>query len=200
MVALYTGVVLVDPTNAEVAAALGVDVRPAGQTYDVAIVGAGPAGLASAVYAASEGLHTVVLEREAFGGQAGTSSLIRNYPGFPRGVSGAELAWRAYEQAWTFGTQFIYGNPATSLADEDGMYVVGLEDGSAVRSRAVIIAAGVSYRRLGVPGLESFLGAGVYYGAATVQAQAMAGGQVFVVGGGTRPARPPSTCRSTRSR
>jgi thioredoxin reductase (NADPH) len=181
---LYSGVVLVGPTNAEVGEALGVDVRPTEQTYDVAVVGAGPAGLASAVYAASEGLRTVVLEREAFGGQAGTSSLIRNYPGFPHGISGAELAWRAYEQAWMFGTRFVYGNPATSLTADGAMHVIGLQDGSEVHSRAVIIAAGVSYRRLQVPGLEPLLGAGVFYGAAIVEAQAMAGRCAFVVGGG----------------
>ena len=148
VVALFNRVVLVDPGNAEVAEALGVDVRPARPAYDVIIVGAGPAGLAAAVYAASEGLATVLLELEAFGGQAGTSSRIRNYLGFPRGISGADLAWRAYEQAWTFGAHFIYGNPATSLAAGEDLHVVGLADGSQVRSRAVIIATGVSYRRL----------------------------------------------------
>jgi thioredoxin reductase (NADPH) len=184
VVALYSGAVLVDPTNAEVGQALGVDVRPPERTYDVLIVGAGPAGLAAAVYGASEGLRTAALEREAFGGQAGTSSLIRNYPGFPWGVSGVELAWRAYQQAWTFGTQFVYGNPATGLAAADGLYVMGLEDGTAVRGRAVIIATDASYRRLAVPGLEALVGAGVFYGAATVQAQAMVGRHAVVVGGG----------------
>jgi thioredoxin reductase (NADPH) len=184
VVALYNGAVLVDPTNAEVGQALGVNVRPPEQTYDVLIVGAGPAGLAGAVYGASEGLRVAVLEREAFGGQAGTSSLIRNYPGFPWGVSGVELAWRTYQQAWTFGTHFSYGNPATSLAETGELHVVGLEDGSVVRSRAVILATGVSYRRLGVSSIEALLGAGVFYGAATVQAQAMADGHALVVGGG----------------
>ena len=184
VVALFNRIVLVDPGNAEVAEALGVDVRPARSAYDLIIVGAGPAGLAAAVYAASEGLATVLLELEAFGGQAGTSSRIRNYLGFPRGISGADLAWRAYEQAWTFGTHFIYGNPATSLAAEEDLHVVGLKDGSQVRSRAVIIATGVSYRRLGITELESLAGAGVFYGASTIEAQAVAGKPVFVVGGG----------------
>ena len=184
VVALFNRIVLVDPGNAEVAEALGVDVRPARSAYDLIIVGAGPAGLAAAVYAASEGLATVLLELEAFGGQAGTSSRIRNYLGFPRGISGADLAWRAYEQAWTFGTHFIYGNPATSLAAGEDLHVVGLKDGSQVRSRAVIIATGVSYRRLGMTELESLAGSGVFYGASTIEAQAVAGKPVFVVGGG----------------
>ena len=184
VVALFNGIVLVDPGNAEVAEALGTDVRPAGQAYDVVIVGAGPAGLAAAVYAASEGLATALLELEAFGGQAGTSSRIRNYLGFPRGISGAELALRASDQAWGFGAHFIYGNPATSLAAEENLHVVGLADGSQVRSRAVIIATGVSYRRLGIAELESLAGAGVFYGASTIEAQAVAGRPAFVVGGG----------------
>jgi len=184
VLSLYTGAVLVDPANAEVAEALGLDVRPAGQVYDVVIVGAGPAGLAAAVYAASEGLRTALLEREAFGGQAGTSSRIRNYLGFPDGVSGTELAQRAYQQAWVFGTNFVYGNPATSLAKDGDLLVVGLEDGSEARARAVVIASGVSYRRLGVPELEALAGAGVFYGAGTIEAQAIAGKPAFVVGGG----------------
>jgi thioredoxin reductase (NADPH) len=184
VLSLDTGVVLVDPANAEVGEALGLDVRPGGQVYDVVIVGAGPAGLAAAVYGASEGLRTALLEREAFGGQAGTSSRIRNYLGFPDGVSGGELAQRAYEQAWVFGTHLVYGNAATSLAKDQDLLVVGLEDGSHARARAVVIASGVSYRRLGIPELEALAGAGVFYGAGTIEAQAVAGKPAFVVGGG----------------
>ena len=184
VVALYTGAVLVNPANAEVAEALGGPVRPAGLTYDVVIVGAGPAGLAAAVYGSSEGLRTVLLEGEAFGGQAGTSSRIRNYLGFPRGISGVELAARASEQAMLFGTDFVYGNPATSLAGDGELRIIGLEDGSRVRCRAVVIATGVSYRRLSVPGLDPLTGAGVFYGAGTAEAQAVAGKPAFVVGGG----------------
>jgi thioredoxin reductase (NADPH) len=183
VLSLYTGVVLVDPANAEIAEALGLYVRPARQVYDVVIVGAGPAGLAAAVYAASEGLGTALLEREAFGGQAGTSARIRNYLGFPDGVSGAELAERAYEQAWVFGTHLVYGT-ATSVAKDQDLLVVGLEDGSEARARAVVIASGVSYRRLQVPELEALAGAGVFYGAGTIEAQAIAGKPAFVVGGG----------------
>jgi len=184
VVSLETGVVLVNPANAEIAEALGLEVRPAGQVYDVVIVGAGPAGLAAAVYAASEGLRTALLEQEAYGGQAGTSSRIRNYLGFPDGVSGTELAQRAYQQAWAFGTGFVYGNPATSLAQDRDLLVVGLEDGSQAQARTVVIATGVSYRRLGVPELEALAGAGVFYGAGTIEAQAVAGKPALVVGGG----------------
>src|SRR5262249_51713818 len=184
VLSLYTGDVLVDPTNSEVAAALGLAVRPADEDYDVIIVGAGPAGLAAAVYAASEGLRTALLEREAFGGQAGTSSRIRNYLGFPSGVSGIELAQRAYEQAWEVGTQLVYGNPATWLAEDGDRLAIGLQDGSKARAGAVLIATGVSYRRLEVPELEALVGAGVFYGAATIEAQAVAGKPVYVVGGG----------------
>jgi thioredoxin reductase (NADPH) len=176
--------VFVDPSNAELAEALGFGTVPTASSYDLVIVGAGPAGLAAAVYGASEGLRTALLEREAAGGQAGTSSLIRNYLGFPYGVSGVELAQRAYQQAWTFGTHFVYGNPATSLAADGDMRIIGLADGTTVASRAVIIATGVSYRRLDAPGLDALAGAGVFYGAATTEAQALAGKRVFVVGGG----------------
>jgi hypothetical protein len=124
--------VLANPTNSEVAEAIGVTVRPSAQMYDVAIVGAGPAGLAAGVYAASEGLHVAVVEHEALGGQAGTSSLIRNYLGFPRGISGAELAFRAFDQGWLFGAELIYGNPATARDVDAGLRVVMLANGSRI--------------------------------------------------------------------
>ena len=184
VVIMLDGRVLIDPTNREVAEALGAGVRPADVTYDVVIVGGGPAGLAAAVYAGSEGLRTALVEREALGGQAGTSSMIRNYLGFPRGISGAELAARALDQAVLFGTDIVYGSTATALRAEGDRRVVTLGDGSEVTSRAVVIATGVSYRRLEVPSLEALIGAGVFYGAGMSEAQALVGKRVFVVGGG----------------
>jgi thioredoxin reductase (NADPH) len=150
-VVMFDGRVLVDPSNAALAEALGVRTHPAAITYDVTIIGAGPAGLAAAVYGASEGLRTIVLESEAIGGQAGSSSMIRNYLGFPRGVSGAELAQRAYEQAWMLRADFVYGQRAVGLRAAGPDRVTSLSDGSEVASRTVIVATGVSYRRLGVP-------------------------------------------------
>jgi len=152
---------------------------------DVAIVGAGPAGLAAAVYASSEGLSTVVLEAEAVGGQAGTSSMIRNYLGFPRGISGMRLAQRARNQAIRFGTRFFTGWSVTAL--EPGMgggpHVLRT-DGGDVRARAVIVSTGVTYRKLGVPSAEAFVGLGVFYGSAMTAAREMEGYDVVVVGGG----------------
>jgi thioredoxin reductase (NADPH) len=180
---LLDGRILIDPPNERLAQALGASTRPAPDRYDVAVVGAGPAGLAAATYAASEGLHTLLLEREAIGGQAGTTSMIRNYLGFPRGISGAELAARATEQAVIFGADLVYSQAATRLWASGEERVLSLTNGSQAASRTAIIATGVSYRRLPVPGLEALLGAGVFYGAAVTEAKAMAGQRVFVVGG-----------------
>jgi thioredoxin reductase (NADPH) len=182
-VVLLDGQVLSDPSNVEVGEALGVHVKPSGGRYDVTVIGAGPAGLAAAVYGASEGLSTVVLEPEAIGGQAGTSSLIRNYLGFPTGISGGDLAVRAYTQAWNFGAEYVYGNPATGLRPESSELVVTTADGSEVRSRAVVVATGMACRRLGIPALDALTGAGVFYGAAASEARAMKDSEVFVVGG-----------------
>jgi len=155
------------------------------EVTDLAIVGAGPAGLAAAVYGASEGLSTVVLESEAIGGQAGTSSMIRNYLGFPRGISGMRLAQRARNQAIRFGTRFFTGWPVTELVQGvDGAPHVLRTDGGDVRARAVVIATGVSYRKLRVPGIDDLTGIGVYYGSAMSAAREMEGYDVIVVGGG----------------
>jgi thioredoxin reductase (NADPH) len=148
------------------------------------VVGGGPAGLSAAVYAESEGLRTALIEPTAMGGQAGTSSMIRNYLGFPRGISGAELAARAFDQAILFGTEMVYGNAATDLRCEDALRVVELRDGTTVACRAVVIATGVSYRTLDVPALQRFHGAGVFYGAAMSEAPDLAEQRAFVIGGG----------------
>jgi thioredoxin reductase (NADPH) len=178
------GLVLVDPTHAELSAALGLRTRPAAGGCDVLIVGAGPAGLAAAVYAASEGYDTQVLEPAVPGGQAGTSSQIRNYLGFPYGLSGDELTTRAFHQAWLFGADLILAQAAIGLRASGSDRLVRLSDGSEVAARAVILATGVAWRRLGVPALEALHGAGVFYGAAGSEARAMRGEDVFVVGAG----------------
>jgi thioredoxin reductase (NADPH) len=184
VVVSYRGEVLVDPSHAEFVTLLGVPARPEVDTCDVLIIGAGPAGLTAAVYASSEGLDTLVLEPVMPGGQAGTSSLIRNYLGFQRGISGDDLTNRAVEQAWLFGAHFVLSQHATNLGVRGLDKVVRITDETEVRARAVVIATGVSWRRLGIPAVESLIGAGVFYGAATSEARAMAGLDVCVVGGG----------------
>ena len=184
VVVFYRGTVLVDPAPAEVWRTLGVRTQIDVGSCDLVVVGGGPAGLAAAVYAASEGLQTLLLEPAVPGGQAGTSSLIRNYLGFHRGISGDELANRAVEQAWLFGTSIVLSQAATRLHTRGSMRVVTASDGSEIAARAVVLATGVSWRRLGVPRLEALIGAGVFYGAAGAEARAMQGQDVFVVGAG----------------
>jgi thioredoxin reductase (NADPH) len=189
VVAFRRGLVLLDPSRVELAEAFGMRTRPPGGTCDLLIVGAGPAGLAAAVYGASEGLQTLVLEPSAPGGQAGSSSMIRNYLGFPHGLSGDELTLRAFEQAWLFGAETVLAQAATGLAARGADRVVRLSDGSEVAARAVILATGVAWRRLGVPALEALAGSGVFYGAAGTEARAMRGEDVFVVGAGNSAAQ-----------
>jgi thioredoxin reductase (NADPH) len=162
----------------------GVNIRPDQRRFELVIVGAGPAGLAAAVYGASEGLDTLVVERETFGGQAGTSSLIRNYLGFSHGISGQELAAQAYTQAWLFGASFDFARDATGLRRAGKELVVALSDGTEVMGTTVLIATGASYRHLEVPSFEALQGAGVFYGAAVTEARATEGREVHVVGGG----------------
>jgi thioredoxin reductase len=176
---------LVNPSNIEIADAFGLMTPLAtDEVFDVAVVGAGPAGLASAVYASSEGLRTVVVEHEAIGGQAGTSAMIRNFPGFAQGISGSKLAQETWQQAWSFGTSFLFMRRVEGLSRTDGHYRLELSDGGVLRSRTVVVATGAAYRRLGIPRLETLQGRGVFYGAAVSEAPAMRGREVFVVGGG----------------
>jgi thioredoxin reductase (NADPH) len=181
---VFGGRVLIDPSNREVAESLGVRSRPSADECDLLVVGAGPAGLAAAVYGSSEGLSTVVLEREALGGQAGQSTMIHNYLGFPAGISGDELTFRAYEQAWQFGAEFLFSNEAVSLRADGDAHLVELADGASLRAGAVILAMGVTYRRLPVPRVDSFRGSGVFYGSVSAEARSLVDMDVYIVGGG----------------
>ncbi len=184
LVAVLDETPILDPTNAAIAEAMGVNSSQLDGVFDVVIVGAGPAGLAAAVYGASEGLETLVIEREALGGQAATSSRIRNFLGFPTGVTGRNLAVRAYEQAWLFGAKFHFMHEAVALQPGAYGYAITLSDGTIVDTRTVVLAMGVTYRRLGIAALEQFVGSGVFYGAAVSEAPAVRGKRVFVAGGG----------------
>jgi thioredoxin reductase (NADPH) len=178
-------------TRAELAERVGLHARPAQEDYDVVIVGAGPAGLTAAVSAASEGLQTLVVERHAAGGQAGTSARIENYPGFPTGISGAELAESAREQALRFGAEIVVGSEPLdrtieappARGEERRPITMELVDGSIVRARALIGATGSHYRQLDAPGIEELVGAGVYYGSAPGDVLFHRGGDVYIVGG-----------------
>jgi thioredoxin reductase (NADPH) len=179
------GRVLVDPSNAEIAEAYGARTRLSGSLeYDVTVIGAGPSGLAAAVYASSEGLRTLVIEREAVGGQAGSSSRIRNYLGFPRGVTGADLATRARQQAWVFGTTFLQMCEAQGLRCSGDRLYLSTTTSNEISTGVVVLAMGVSYRNLGVPALDPLVGQGVFYGATASEAERFSGRSVYVVGAG----------------
>lgn len=176
---------LVEPTTQELAVALGVDLRTdVDETFDVTVVGAGPGGLAASVYAASEGLRTLVVEDTAIGGQAGTSSRIENYLGFSTGVAGSELAFQGEIQAVKFGARIIAPRRAVNLHTNDGVFHVQLDDGTCAHSRAVVLANGVQYRRLPLDRLEHFEGAGVYYAATELEARFCVGTDAVIIGGG----------------
>jgi thioredoxin reductase (NADPH) len=177
------GTALVCPTEADLADHVGLSTTPANDFYDVVVIGAGPAGLGAAVYAASEGLRTVLIERHATGGQAGQSSRIENYLGFPDGVSGAQLTDRARRQAVKFGAEILTAREVTALETTGATHVVRFADGSSVAGHTVVLATGITYRLLDVPGLEDLTGRGVWYGSAATEAPNCAGEDVYVVGG-----------------
>src|SRR5438552_11678722 len=181
---LPNGIRLAPATLEDVAAGLGMVSAPSLSEYDLTIVGAGPAGLAAAVYAASEGLRTLAIEAVAPGGQAGTTSMIENYLGFPQGISGSELATRAAAQARRFGAEVLLARRLADITSEGSGYLACLSDGTTVRSRAMLLASGVEWRRLEVPGIDELLGSGVYYGAGPSEAVTCTGCRVAIVGGG----------------
>ena len=180
----YDGQVIIDPSLPDLARAIGVSIKNDTDLCEVAIVGAGPAGLTAAVYAASEGLETVLLERAISGGQAGTSPLIRNYPGFPHGINGGLLMAQTCEQAWLMGAHIVFAQQAVALDRRADYRVVRLLDGTELCARTVVIATGIEWRRLGVPRLEALVGSGVFYGAAVSESRAMQDQDVFIVGAG----------------
>jgi thioredoxin reductase (NADPH) len=179
----HDGRVLVEPSDAELIEAIGGGTQLSTEVYDLVIVGAGPAGLTAAVYAASEGLETVVLEQGISGGQAAMSSRIRNFPGFTWGIGGHDLTYRACEQAWLFGANMVFAQQAMALSAHGDERRIRVADGREVAARTVVLATGVTWRRLGAPRLEALIGAGVFYGAAASEARAMRGRHVCVVGG-----------------
>ena len=183
LVVLPDGGVMSAPSIAQVAVRIGMSEKAELPYYDLVVVGAGPAGLAAAVYGASEGLHTLLVEAEAPGGQAGMSSRIENYLGFPSGLSGADLARRGLTQARRLGAEILTPQQVTALRVEDGYKILSFAGGDEVNARALLLSSGVLYRRLNAPGADRFTGAGVYYGAALSEAATVAGEDIHVVGG-----------------
>jgi thioredoxin reductase (NADPH) len=184
MIVFEDGAILCKPTIKAIAEKIGSNPQITNDIYDVVIVGAGPAGLAAAVYGASEGLKTLLIERKAPGGQAGSSSRIENYLGFPAGLSGADLTRRAISQAMRLGAEFLSPQAVNDIKQKDGYKTIILDDGPEIKSRTVVITTGVDYRKLEVKGIENFTGAGIYYGAAMTEAAACKDKEVYIIGGG----------------
>ena len=175
---------LLSPHIIDVAKRIGLNPEVKNEIYDVVVIGAGPAGLAASVYGSSEGLKTLLIERKAPGGQAGTSSRIENYLGFPTGLSGADLTRRAISQSVRFGTDFLSPQSVQGIEVQDNYKKIILNDGKQIMAKAIVITTGVDYRQLTTPGIEKFTGAGIYYGAATTEAAACKGKTIYIVGGG----------------
>lgn len=173
-----------NPAISELAKRLGLNVEAKESLYDVAIIGAGPSGLAAAVYGGSEGLKTLLIEKHAPGGQAGTSSRIENYLGFPKGLSGQELTHRAITQAKRFGIEFLSPREVVSIKTKDSYKILTLDDGKEVRTKSIVVSTGVNYRKLPAEGVDDYTGAGIYYGSSMTEAQACKDRQVYIVGGG----------------
>ncbi len=199
VIVLFNGSVLVNPNDYELIEALGSPLHPKKNLYDVVIVGAGAAGMAAAVYAGSEGLEALVIEREALGGQAGTSAKIRNYLGFPWGLRGADFTYRAFRQSEQLGAEIIVSKVGGLRPDAQG-HVVTIVDDEEITARAVIVASGVEYRRLGVESVDSLVGAGVFYGASPAEAMAMGDLDVFVLGAGNSAGQAASQLASAGAR
>ena len=184
LIVLKDGTFMKDPSLPDLASRIGLQQKATKEMYDVLIIGAGPAGLAASVYGSCEGLKTILIEMKSPGGQAGNSARIENYLGFPTGLSGGELTRRAVSQTLRFGTEVLTPQQVNSITVKDGYKVTNMEDGTEIHSKAIVIATGASYARLEIPGLDSFTGAGVYYGSASVEAHACRDETVYIAGGG----------------
>lgn len=184
VVVRYDDYALANPSTDEAANLVGARHSSEEGIFDLIVVGAGPAGLSAAVYGASEGLRTIVVDRETIGGQAGTSAMIRNYLGFPFGISGAELTNLALDQAWSFGADTSVLRQAVDLRAEGDLRILSFSNGTEIVGRAVVLATGASYQRLGIPNLEALVGAGVFYGGSVTEARTVEGQQVFMIGAG----------------
>lgn len=184
LVVLKDGSTAIDPSFTELASKIGLRQQASEKMYDVLIIGAGPAGLAASVYGSCEGLKTLLIEKSNPGGQASSSSRIENYLGFPQGLSGGELTRRAITQTMRLGTEILTPIEVKSIRVQDGYKITEMTDGSEIHSKAIVIATGVAYNKLDIPGIENFTGAGVYYGSASVEAHACKGQDIYIVGGG----------------
>jgi thioredoxin reductase (NADPH) len=184
LIVLKDGEVMLDPSVKELGIKLGLKQKATEKMYDVVVIGAGPAGLAASLYGSSEGLKTLLIERNNPGGQASSSAKIENYLGFPSGLSGAELTRRAVTQTIRFGTEILTPQEAKNIRVQDGYKIIEMADGSEVFSKSIVISTGIAYRKLQVPGAEDFAGAGVYYGSASVEANACRNESIYIIGGG----------------